>query len=156
MNYYDLLDVPKDASRSDIRKNFLTLSKAFHTDRNPKTGHIFSKINEAYHTLSDDNERRAYDQNLRRDSKFGNTYSVMPFDKHTHSPFPRSSLFDTAWDDSLFSSLPLLGTYHNYHWDDNALSAASKEGEIWVSHYSNNNGNIRQNKRHYRHGNRIS
>ena len=150
MNYYDLLDVPKDASRSDIRKNFLALSKALHTDRNPRTGHIFSAVNDAYNVLSNDNERRMYDQKLQQ-RDLGQTY--IPFKKHTHSVIPRRSFFDTTaqWDD-----FPSLDLFDRSHWDDKLLAAASKDGEVSVSHYSNMNGNKKKEKRQYRHGSRIS
>lgn len=64
MNFYELLNVSKHASRDDIRKQFLSLSKSLHTDKKSHTGHLFSAVKEAYDTLSNDKRRREYDLQL--------------------------------------------------------------------------------------------
>uniref|UniRef100_A0A6C0JZX2 J domain-containing protein n=1 Tax=viral metagenome TaxID=1070528 RepID=A0A6C0JZX2_9ZZZZ len=62
-SYYDILEVPKTASESEIKKAYRTLSLKYHPDRNktPDANAISSKINEAYETLSDPEKRRQYD-----------------------------------------------------------------------------------------------
>ena len=64
MNFYELLNVSKHASRDDIRKQFLSLSKSLHTDKKSHTGHLFSAVKAAYDTLSNDKRRREYDLQL--------------------------------------------------------------------------------------------
>jgi DnaJ family protein B protein 4 len=62
-SYYDILEVPKTASETEIKKAYRTLSLKYHPDRNktPEANAISSKINEAYETLSDPGKRKQYD-----------------------------------------------------------------------------------------------
>jgi len=62
-SYYDILEVPKTASETEIKKAYRTLSLKYHPDRNktPEANEISSKINEAYETLSDPTKRKQYD-----------------------------------------------------------------------------------------------
>jgi len=60
---YDILQVPKNASFDQIKKQYRKLSLEHHPDRNGNA-ETFKKINEAYQQLSDENNRRAYDQSL--------------------------------------------------------------------------------------------
>lgn len=67
MNYYDVLELPKDASIEDIKKNYKTLAKKYHPDRNSNNDDsMFKNLTEAYSVLSDNDKRRQYDL-------FGNT-----------------------------------------------------------------------------------
>jgi DnaJ family protein B protein 4 len=63
-NYYEVLGVSKDASESEIKKAFRTLSLEFHPDRNnnsEESTQKFQEINEAYETLSDSQKKKEYD-----------------------------------------------------------------------------------------------
>ena len=66
-NFYEVLGVANDASESDIKKAYRTLSLKYHPDRNPneEAKSIFQSINEAYETLSDPAKRNQYDMELR-------------------------------------------------------------------------------------------
>lgn len=68
---YEILDLPRNATGSDIKKNYLELSKKFHPDRffRKKLGHykekldvIFAKIQKAYATLKDPHQREVVDR----------------------------------------------------------------------------------------------
>jgi molecular chaperone DnaJ len=64
-DYYELLDVPRDASDRDIKKAYRRLAMKYHPDRNPddKDADLkFKEINEAYEVLSDAQKKAAYDQ----------------------------------------------------------------------------------------------
>ncbi|QFY42608.1 molecular chaperone DnaJ [Candidatus Methylospira mobilis] len=64
-DYYELLDVPRNASDSDIKKSFRRLAMKYHPDRNtdnPDAEENFKKVKEAYEILSDPKKRSAYDQ----------------------------------------------------------------------------------------------
>ena len=64
-DYYELLDVPRDASDRDIKKAYRRLAMKYHPDRNPddKEAELkFKEINEAYEVLSDAQKKAAYDQ----------------------------------------------------------------------------------------------
>ena len=62
-SYYEILEVPKNASETEIKKAYRALSLKYHPDRNktPEANTISSKINEAYETLSDPQKRKQYD-----------------------------------------------------------------------------------------------
>ena len=60
VDYYEILNIPKDASPDDIKKAFRELSKQHH----PDTGgdrEIFESIKAAYDILSDPEKRKYYD-----------------------------------------------------------------------------------------------
>lgn len=75
-NHYETLKIPINASASEVKKSFYTLSKTHHPDRNPDDPNASSRfvlISEAYATLSSSEKRAKYDQEL-----------------HIHSPHTRS------------------------------------------------------------------
>ncbi|KAF2233921.1 DnaJ-domain-containing protein, partial [Viridothelium virens] len=66
-NHYETLDLSPDASPSDIKKQFYTLSKRHHPDlhpHDPDASPRFVAITTAYTTLSDPTSRRRYDASL--------------------------------------------------------------------------------------------
>lgn len=65
-NYYDLLQVNKNASPEIIEKAYKVLAKKYHPDLQPETNkkeaeNILKEINEAYEILSNPERRKAYD-----------------------------------------------------------------------------------------------
>lgn len=62
-NYYDILNVPKNASEQEIKKAYRTLTKKYHPDVCKEEGaeEKFKEINEAYSVLSDPQKRAQYD-----------------------------------------------------------------------------------------------
>jgi curved DNA-binding protein CbpA len=64
-DYYQILNVPADASPQQIKKAYVDLVKQFHPDRNPNDprSHERTKsINEAYAVLKDRKQRLQYDR----------------------------------------------------------------------------------------------
>lgn len=63
-DYYEVLDVPKDASKQEIKRVYRKLALKYHPDRNkaPDAEEKFKEISEAYAVLSDDEKRGQYDQ----------------------------------------------------------------------------------------------
>ena len=63
-DYYEILGVSKDASKSEIKKAYRKLSKKYHPDINKEAGAAdkFKEITEAYDVLMDDQKRAQYDQ----------------------------------------------------------------------------------------------
>lgn len=63
-DYYSILGVPKSATQSEIKKAFAKLAREYHPDKNsaPDAKDKFSKISEAYSTLSDEKKRDVYNQ----------------------------------------------------------------------------------------------
>jgi curved DNA-binding protein len=64
-NYYDILDVPRNASNEQIKQEYRKLARQYHPDLNPgdkEAEEVFKDINEAYDVLSDVVKRSQYDQ----------------------------------------------------------------------------------------------
>lgn len=65
-DYYEILEVPRDASDDDIIRNYKVLSKKYHPDKNIDNKEwaedMFKAINEAKNVLTDPQQRRIYDQ----------------------------------------------------------------------------------------------
>jgi len=63
-DYYDILGVKKDASKSEIKKAYRKLALKYHPDKNPDKSaeEKFKEISEAYAVLYDDEKRSLYDQ----------------------------------------------------------------------------------------------
>ncbi len=65
-DYYDVLELNRNASLDEIRKSFRTLALRYHPDKNKnsESKERFMKIVEAYETLSDVNGKRNYDESI--------------------------------------------------------------------------------------------
>ncbi len=72
-DYYEILNVPRTATRAQIKKNYHLVSKEYHPDRyfrkqlgpyKDKLEFVFDQISKAYSTLIDDAARAEYDRQL--------------------------------------------------------------------------------------------
>jgi len=64
-DFYEILEIEKDASQDDIKKAYRTLAKKYHPDLNPNNNeaeHNFKEVNAAYEILSDTEKRARYDR----------------------------------------------------------------------------------------------
>lgn len=63
-DYYEVLGVSRDASKSDIKKAFRALAREYHPDvsSHPDAETRFKEIGEAYEVLSDDDKRNRYNR----------------------------------------------------------------------------------------------
>lgn len=59
--YYDTLNVSRNASEKEIKKQYRILAKQFHPDINPSATNVFKEIVEAYDVLSSSKKRKEYD-----------------------------------------------------------------------------------------------
>ncbi|KAL7715956.1 Chaperone protein DNAJ [Entamoeba marina] len=84
-NYYEILGVAKDATNSEIKKAYRSLSIKYHPDKPTGDKKKYEQLNKAYEVLTDAKQRRIYDQggeealkNAGRDGGFGGGFN--PFD----------------------------------------------------------------------------
>jgi molecular chaperone DnaJ len=64
-DYYEILDVSKNASKEDIKKAYRKQALKYHPDKNPGDGSAeekFKEAAEAYEVLSNDDKRARYDR----------------------------------------------------------------------------------------------
>jgi len=68
-NHYETLGISPSASQSEIKKQYYTLSKSTHPDRNPgdpNAASRFSAVSDAYHVLGNTDKRARYDRDVLR------------------------------------------------------------------------------------------
>lgn len=68
-DYYEILNVPRDASLEEIKAAYRRLAREYHPDvrkDDPQAEERFKEINEAYQVLSDPQKRAEYDRLGRR------------------------------------------------------------------------------------------
>lgn len=71
-NYYDILEIPKHASQSEIKTAYYKLSKTYHPDKNhgcATSTQKFKYITEAYEVLTNENMRKLYNKNFSSQNK---------------------------------------------------------------------------------------
>ena len=65
LDYYELLEVSKNADKSTLKKAYRKMAMRYHPDKNPddkEAEENFKAVNEAYQVLNDDQKRQIYDQ----------------------------------------------------------------------------------------------
>lgn len=85
INYYELLEIQKNADKESIKKAYRKLALKYHPDRNQGDSEAeakFKLINEAYEVLSDDEKKAIYDRYGKEGLKgrVGGGFSDFAFD----------------------------------------------------------------------------
>ena len=64
-NYYEVLEVPKDATPAQIKKSYRRLALQYHPDKNgaPEAEERFIEVTQAYEVLATPDTRAEYDRN---------------------------------------------------------------------------------------------
>jgi len=63
-DYYDILEVPRNATKNEIKQSYRKLALKYHPDRNqknPEAEEKFKEASEAYSILGNDEKKRIYD-----------------------------------------------------------------------------------------------
>jgi len=123
MEYYDLLNVKKNASPDEIKKSYRKLSMIYHPDRQNGNEEKFKEINKAYEILSDPEERKKYDNPFVSgiNIPFGNDifnmfFNGMPQDINNmnmnfdSSKFPNFNVFTNVSSNFLMKAQPIVKT----------------------------------------------
>src|SRR3989344_3197976 len=61
-DYYEILGIPHNATKEDIKKAYRRLAHQFHPDKTQGDEKKFKEINEAYQVLGDEKKRAQYDR----------------------------------------------------------------------------------------------
>jgi len=64
-DYYEILEISKDATPAEVKKAYRRLAMKHHPDRNPdnkEAEELFKQVKQAYEVLSDEQKRKTYDQ----------------------------------------------------------------------------------------------
>jgi len=88
-DYYEILNVPPDATQEEIKQAYRRLAREYHPDvrrEDPAAEERFKEINEAYQVLSDPEKRAQYDRMLRG--------GLEPIPEEFGFPSPFEDLFD--------------------------------------------------------------
>ena len=108
--YYEVLGVPKNATKEQVKEAYRNLALQYHPDRNkaPEAEERFKEISEAYAVLSDDQKRSQYDTMGKVD--FGQQYSQEDIFRTSSADF--ESIFrDFGFGDIFESILGGRGRY---------------------------------------------
>ncbi|MDI6806229.1 MAG: molecular chaperone DnaJ [Candidatus Aenigmarchaeota archaeon] len=103
-DYYQILGIPRDASKDEITKAYRKLVMKYHPDRNPndpKANEKMKEINRAYAILSDSEKRRRYDR-----------YGEAGLEGYTEQ-----DIFGGIDFDSIFSGLGLRNIFKDFFGD---------------------------------------
>ncbi len=67
-NYYEILEIPRDATQREIKKKFRELAKKTHPDKTKEDSEEeMVELNKAYEILSDEEKREKYDKYIKVD-----------------------------------------------------------------------------------------
>lgn len=86
-DFYKVLDIPENATETEIKKAYRKLAVKYHPDKNPgnkEAEEKFKEINEAYSVLSDSEKRKEYDmfgkEGLNKNRQYNFNSNVNPMD----------------------------------------------------------------------------
>lgn len=95
MNYYETLNVSRDASQDEIKKSYRILVKQHHPDKTGGDDSQFKKISEAYEILGDPERRRHHDGH---GPKATNHYDINDAWQDIFNRYDFSSAFDYSFN----------------------------------------------------------
>ncbi|MCX8058067.1 MAG: molecular chaperone DnaJ [Spirochaetes bacterium] len=90
-DYYEILGVPRNATKEEIKKAYKKLAMQYHPDRNPgnkEAEEKFKEITQAYEVLSNDEKRQIYDR-----------YGVEGLSSAGFNPFSQGGFSSDAFED---------------------------------------------------------
>jgi DnaJ family protein C protein 25 len=73
-NCYDVLNVTRESTKSEISKNYRALARLYHPDQRTGDEELFKRVANAYEILKDEEARRDYDYMLDNPSAYYQNY----------------------------------------------------------------------------------
>ena len=107
-NYYDILEINKEASPEEIKSNYRKLAKEHHPDVTQNHDDSkFKELSQAYEVLSDSSEKEKYDVHSPHGKNyqpgFGNSFFRMNINGQDFNPFGPFGF--GGFDDSFFRDI---------------------------------------------------
>ena len=105
-DYYEILEVGRNANQDEIKKAYRKAALKYHPDRNPNNKEAeerFKEAAEAYEVLSDDTKRRRYDQFGHEGMRAGADYHGYSNANDIFSSF--SDIFGQGFGGSIFEEV---------------------------------------------------
>lgn len=106
-DYYDVLEIQKNADEKTIKRAYRKLAKKYHPDTNPGSKYAeqqFKEITEAYNVLSDPEKKKLYDQ-----------FGFSAFDEGGRTENAQGG-FGSGWNNGGFD-FKNGGQYKEYHFE---------------------------------------
>ncbi len=143
-DYYQILGVPQDASRQEIKRAFRRLAFKYHPDTNPgneeQAAERFKQINEAYGVLGDEGKRRQYD--FARRGQFAGVGSDTGYGGFGYS---QQDIFrDIFSNPAMFDELSRMFAQAGLRFDQDFLNKVFFEGRGFVFQFYATPGGVGQ------------
>ena len=108
VNYYEILDIPSDATQQEIKKAYIKVSQSVHPDKNASAQHFMVLVNRAYEVLSKEESRAEYDRFMGTPGAGGHSSEpeFSASDAPPHRSWAPSSLIH--WSNPVREPLPEL------------------------------------------------
>ena len=116
-DYYDILNIKKDATQDEIKRGYKKQAVRFHPDKNHSklAEECFKKISEAYQCLSDTEKKAFYDK-YGNEEEFKEKYyqATHRYYQEEMDPFEAFNIF---FGNDFY---PSGRRYHHYHYEENS------------------------------------
>lgn len=141
-DYYEILGVPRNASKAEVKKAYLRLAKKYHPDLNKEkdAAEKFKEVNEAASVLGDDKKREQYERFGTTASGFGagaSGFDFSDFSNFSNFGFDFGDIFDRFFSHGMgsFGRQRRQSRGSDLHYDleitlEDAASGASKNIHI--------------------------
>jgi molecular chaperone DnaJ len=105
-NYYDVLNISRDASQSEVKKSYRRLARKYHPDVNPGDDTVvvkFKEVKEAYDVLSNPHLRDQYDTYGRTDIDSGNSNAGTSYSDAAETVNTTNDVFETDAESDIYN-----------------------------------------------------